>query len=85
MCRLPSFLELMSSPSAFTFGRPPELSRIFFAMALAMETSLVARLMLKAMRGLRAPMATQPAGPSFEGPKSGVRSGSVEISDCIFS
>ena len=48
-------------PMALQLRKPPEEPRMTLAIFLATSTSEVARLMLKATRGIRAPMAVMPA------------------------
>ena len=48
------------TPIACTAGIPPDDSRIVVAILRATARSSVARLMLKAISGLRAPTATAP-------------------------
>jgi len=65
---------------ALTQGNPPEEKRMVLAILFAMATSGVLRLMLQAMRNLRAPTTVAPAlGCTRASPTSGARSGFVYL------
>ena len=69
-------LSFNSTPIALQQARPPELSRTIFAIASAISSFGVLKLMLKAMSGILAPIAVTPAeGWISAGPKSGIQSG----------
>ncbi len=67
-------------PIALTKRNPPELWRMALAIFFATSSRSVARLMLKAMSGIRAPMTMAPAaGCGRGGPKSGAHSGARHL------
>ncbi len=67
----------VGTPMALTAGNPPLDARMTWAIRLAISRSPVFRLMLKAMRTRRAPIAVAPPeGCGSDGPKSGFHAGS---------